>query len=536
MTPDLTERQSGPSKRHRRSRSVVMTSQEVIDLTHLMDNETVSSRKHDRNDKDTQVDGPSKRPKLKRDSEPPMRKDESMTPKAKRKEVDREINNRKASRTSDHKKLKERAETLERDLANERRAHRNTKQELEDANLKLKERTRDLKCELTNERQAHDDTQQDLKESIETLEEELKNAREAHDDEKKELEVTKQDLKDEKQIVTSKSSELKDFRNLCDSMSEEIRKQEATIETDRQELHRLKAVVDDPSNGLLAVQKSCQAKEEKLKAKDDHIAAVQKELDDSRAQVARLVQTLAEAELALKTAKSNLSDCHNELVKREEKLRSTQQDLDEAKEAREKAEKNADSLHDINDANGHRIRNFRAKEKKAKDSLKLEKTEKAELDKVCAELRAKMESQENERNQMMTSLQQKLKASNHQSQRYNYKEPDEKIKKDFAALESKIRQFVDKIARPVLNATDHELNTVWPNWSAELRYFLASPLLCNLILEAYVWECLIARVFAPEAEIWAGDLGRSLEKTLNLAAGNYGLPPVHHLRPSKLTG
>lgn len=529
MTPDLPERQSNPSKRHRRSRSVVMTSQEVIDLTHLKDNEAGSSRKHDRNDKDTQVDGPSKRPKLKRDSEPPMRKDKSMTPKAKRKELNKEINNRKASRTSDHKKLKERAEALERDLANERRVHHNTKQELGDANLKLKEKIRDLECKLTSARQAHDDTQQDLKESIETLEEELKNARQAHDDDKKELEIKKQDLRDEKQNVTSKISELKDVRNLCDSMSEDIRKQQATIETDRQELHRLKAVVDDFSNDLLAVQKSCQAKDERLKAKEDHIAALLKELDDSKAQVARLGQALAGIELALKISNSNLTNCRNELVKREEKLRSTEQDRDEAKEAREKAENDAEALHRINEDHGSRINNLRARERKAKENLK---SEKAELE---TKLQAKLESQK-ELNQMIVSLQQKLKAYSIQSQRYNYKEPDETILKDFAALESKIRQFIDKIARPVLNATDHELNSVWPNWSPELRHFLTSPLLCNLILEAYVWECLTARIFAPGSDIWAGELGQSLDKTLDLAAGKYAPSPVHHLRALELIG
>lgn len=529
MTPDQPERQSGPSKRHRRSRSVNMTRQEVIDLTDLKDNDTGSSRKHDLNDKDAQIDGQSKRAKMKRDSEPPMRKDKSMTPKPKPKELKKDINNRKASRTSDHKKLKERAETLERDLVNEQRAHHKTKQEFKDAVQDLKKSIKNLECELMSVRQAHDDTQQDVKESIETLEEELKNARESHDDKKKELEATKQDLKREKQILTSKLAELKDVQSFCDAKSEEIRKQRAAIETDHQELQRLKAMVNDPSNGLLAVQKSCQAKDESLKAKDDHIAAVQKELDDSTAELARVKKALAEGELALKTAKSNLTDCRNELVKREEKLRSTEQDRDEAKEAREKAENDAEALHRINEDHGSRINNLRARERKAKENLK---SEKAELEE---KLQAKLESQK-ELNQMIVSLQKKLKAYSIQSQRYNYKEPDETILKDFAALEFKIRQFIDKIARPVFNATDHELNSVWPNWSPELRHFLASPLLCNLILEAHVWECLTARIFAPGSDIWAGELGQSLDKTLYLAAGKYAPSPVHHLRALELIG
>lgn len=122
---------------------------------------------------------------------------------------------------------------------------------------------------------------------------------------------------------------------------------------------------------------------------------------------------------------------------------------------------------------------------------------------------------------MIARFQLKLQASRQHSQRYDYKEPDEKIKKDFANLESSIRQFVDKCARPVLNATDQELETIWPNWSPGLRKFLASPLLCNLVLEAYVWECVVARIFARGSSIWAGDLGRAMEKALRIADCNY---------------
>lgn len=121
---------------------------------------------------------------------------------------------------------------------------------------------------------------------------------------------------------------------------------------------------------------------------------------------------------------------------------------------------------------------------------------------------------------MVTKLQNKLKAIRQHNQHYSYKEPDEKIKKDFANLESKIRQLIDNFARPVLNATDLELETVWPNWSPELRNFLASPLLCNQVLEAYVWECLVARIFTPGSKVWAGELGQSMDKSLCMAAGN----------------
>lgn len=134
---------------------------------------------------------------------------------------------------------------------------------------------------------------------------------------------------------------------------------------------------------------------------------------------------------------------------------------------------------------------------------------------------------------MIAKFQLKLKESRQQSQRYNYKQPDEKIKKDFANLESNIRQFVDKYARPVLNVTDEELELVWPNWSPELRSFLGSPLLCNQVIEAYVWEYLITRIFAPGSKIWAGQLGQSMEKALCIAAGNYAL--VHSVSVLELT-
>lgn len=126
---------------------------------------------------------------------------------------------------------------------------------------------------------------------------------------------------------------------------------------------------------------------------------------------------------------------------------------------------------------------------------------------------------------MVASLQLRLKECLQQSQRYTNKQPDEKTKAYFTSLESKIRQFVNRYARPVLKAPEQELKTVWPNWSPELPNFLATPLLCNQVFEAYVWECLVARVFALESAIWTSELGRSLEKTLSMAAGNYTITP-----------
>lgn len=136
-----------------------------------------------------------------------------------------------------------------------------------------------------------------------------------------------------------------------------------------------------------------------------------------------------------------------------------------------------------------------------------------------ADLESRLADREAELSEMIASLQQQLQDSRPQSQRYNFKVSDEKVKQDFANLESKIQQFVDNYARPVLNVTDQQLDVVWPNWSPELRNFLASPLLCHLVFEGYVWEYLLHRIFTPWSKIWVGDLGRPLEKALRIAEG-----------------
>lgn len=136
-----------------------------------------------------------------------------------------------------------------------------------------------------------------------------------------------------------------------------------------------------------------------------------------------------------------------------------------------------------------------------------------------ADLESRLTSREAELSEMIASLQRQLQDSRPQSQRYNFKVSDEKVKQDFANLESKIQQFVDNYARPVLNVTDQQLDVVWPNWSPELRNFLGSPLLCHLVFEGYVWEHLLHRIFTRWSKIWFGDLGRPLERALRIAEG-----------------
>lgn len=146
--------------------------------------------------------------------------------------------------------------------------------------------------------------------------------------------------------------------------------------------------------------------------------------------------------------------------------------------------------------------------------------EKFDLEQHCADLKTELTTKANEYTGMIARLQLDLQASRPQSHRFNFKVPDEKVKQDFTNLASNIRQFVDKYTRPVLNATDQELKTVWPSCSNQLKEFVASRLLSCLLFEGYVWECLLARVFAPWSEVWAGEVGQSMEKALCIAGGN----------------
>lgn len=145
--------------------------------------------------------------------------------------------------------------------------------------------------------------------------------------------------------------------------------------------------------------------------------------------------------------------------------------------------------------------------------------EKCELRDDFNDMGKNFKSREIYYNEMIVGLQQQLQDSLPQSQRFNFKVSDEKVEHDFTALESKIRQFVFKYTRPLPNAPDQELQLAWPGWSSQLRNFLASPVLCNLAFEAYIWEQLLGRVFEPWSEVWDGDLGRSLETFLSMASG-----------------
>lgn len=150
MPPGQLEEEPRPPKRHRRSRSHSMPQpQVVIDLTESSSQsaelETSISRKHNRHEQDSQANGPSKRAKLKRNSEPPMRKDTNTTPSRKQKQSRKRINHHKASRARKYHELKESNKTLERQWWGANQALKNKKQALKDTKRDLRWTTSELK-------------------------------------------------------------------------------------------------------------------------------------------------------------------------------------------------------------------------------------------------------------------------------------------------------------------------------------------------------------------------------------------------------
>jgi hypothetical protein len=131
-----------------------------------------------------------------------------------------------------------------------------------------------------------------------------------------------------------------------------------------------------------------------------------------------------------------------------------------------------------------------------------------------------LRTRESDSNQMIANLQLELQNSRRESQRFNFKVPDDLIKQDFNNLESNVRQFVDKYFAVVLKTPYEDLQSDWPSWSPQLPEFLASPCLSGLALEGYVWGCLFTRVFAPWSEVWAPGFGQAMDKALRIAGGN----------------
>lgn len=398
MPPDQLEKKPDASKRHQRSRSFGMTPAiEVIDHTTSAKAENWSSKKHDLNDQNPQDEGPSKRPKLKRGSEPPMRKDTNTTPRIERKKLKKEIDHCKASRTSNHQKLKESVANLERELADSRQTHNDTKQQLEETEQELKESKalkRELKqtCKksqqnleeveqaykntkhtLQETEQSLEEAKQELNDAVEELERQLNNARQELRDTKKELKNVEHELAYTKGDLASNLAKLENVQKISEAKADQIRKQQSDIETDRQRIQSLQALINDPTNGLYALQQSCKSKEEGLKAKDAAIAAQREELHSSNLQNAALKETLHEAGIALKNASSKYDDCQSQLRLSDEKLRSGERALEDEKLARESAEKEVNALHLVNAKHGYQTQRAVLRGEKAMSELKSER-------------------------------------------------------------------------------------------------------------------------------------------------------------------
>ncbi|KAL1876469.1 hypothetical protein Daus18300_002713 [Diaporthe australafricana] len=439
--------------------------------------------KHDLHNKDPHVEGPSKRAKLSRSSEPPICKKASTIPEVNQKQWKVKVNHHEASRTTSHHEFSESDKALKRESS------------------------------ITNQ-------------------------------EPSEIEGNFQIHVNEHPVKFERA------QHRCDEAAEELRKANAIMEAERIKYHHLKQVMEDPFNGLQALQDAVQKKDDESIRKDGVIAAMQEGLDNSKHQAETSKNEVDELRLSLKYFKRQSSEYQNELALRDEKLTSKDRELDKERMDREKAEKAAEAACIINDWNGSRIVKFQKNETAAKNKLKKTQNgrsseqfpsknqieanrnmhaehdkkvfdlqaENYQLQKRLTDLRTSLKTQKNDYNVMVTDLQLENRELRGLNQRYNHKEPDKKIREDFVRLGSRIRRFVDKIARPVLNITDEELKSTWPSWSPELRKWLGHPLLCSLIFEAYVWECLLKRIFVPWSKVWAGETGHSFEGALRKAA------------------
>lgn len=381
---------------------------EVIHVSDSSEPENSSSRKHDRQEKDSQAEGPNKRHKQNRGSEPPMRKDTNITPKASRKKSRKQVDHHKASRTSNHQQLKEMIKALETELASVRQAHSDTDREHQaDIDWHAKELKR-LKTSCNKQaEELRDKTQmvETEREESQTLRRKLKDA--AHDMEALQLSCRNKDeeLKGKEEVIAAKQKELDDSnhrstsfekalaekelalsgkdeliaatqKELNDSkrqstyLEKSLSKANLTVKSKDEVITGLQKELDDNKRQSAYLEKSLAEMVLKLEGKDEVIATKQKELDNSEDRCSALENSLGEKDRALKAAKRDQLDCQKELALTHEKLRSKEVELDQKNNALEKSENEKEALYVVNESNGHRNHNIRSREKKAKDAVK----------------------------------------------------------------------------------------------------------------------------------------------------------------------
>lgn len=353
MPPDQPDKQSGPPKGHRRSRSFSMACpREVIDVSDSSETEASGSRKHERPEKDSQVEGPTKRRKQNRGSEPPMRKDTTMTPKESRKKSRKQIDHHKASRTSNHQQLKEKNKTLECELASVRQAHSDTDREHQanlDWHAQESERLQKRYDEQVDKAREVSQMFETAREKIQTLTRKLEDA--VNDVQTLQLSCLNKDeeMKGKDEVIAAIQRELSDSKHQSSSLEKSLGKAQLTIKSKDEFIAGLQIEVE---------------------GKDEVIAESQRELDNYRQRCSALEASMGEKERELKAAKRDQSDCQKQLALTHEKLRSKEIDLDRTDAALEKSEYEKDALSAVNDGNGHRNYNLRSQAKKAKDALK----------------------------------------------------------------------------------------------------------------------------------------------------------------------
>lgn len=413
MSPGQPASPSGSSKRHRRSRSVNATQEPIIDLT----GETSSSRKHDLHEKDSQGEGPSKRPKLKGGSEPPMCKDTTIAPQAKRNKSRKKIDHHKATRTSNHQHLKDRVKTLESELDSARQAHEDESREQQEnldwhaEELKLLQARWDEQAQvmgqqqqtIETERQKNqtlrrklEDTANDvgaLQLSCQNKDEELKGKEKVISAKQRELDDSKHRttsfeealaetelaLKGKDETITTLRKELDDSKRQSESREKSLGIAKLAVKGKDEVINALQKDLDDSKHKSASLEKYVAEMRLELKRKDETITANQEELDTNRHKFSTLEEALLERDRALKAAKRDQSDFRKQLALRDEKLSSTERELDEAKEGLEKAAKREDALYLINEENGHRNYLIVQREENAKEKLKSTRAGKSEM-------------------------------------------------------------------------------------------------------------------------------------------------------------
>lgn len=368
-------------------------SSEVVAFSGPLEPENSRSGKHDRHEKETQVEGPSKRQKLTRVSEPPTRKDTTMTPKTKRKQSRSRVNHHKASRTSKHQDLKDRISTLERALEAHEDTNREQQEDLEWHSKEVKrleqlcnEQTEDVREQKKMVKTARQDNEnlatgvealqrscQDKDEVIATLKRDLDDSKGQSASLEKSLVEIHLTMKSKDELIAAKQNELDDSKHRFASLTESLGKAKFTITDKEKVIDALeKALLDSKGQSAFLEESLADmriALRASFKGKDELKVTMQKDLDSIRHRASILEKSLGEKERALKTAEREQSDSRKELALRDEKLSSTELDRDQTKAALEKAQTDAEALHIINEGNGHRNHNLRSREKKVKDAL-----------------------------------------------------------------------------------------------------------------------------------------------------------------------